>query len=81
MRRAAAELIEGGASDREVAKQFRVSGPATQGWDKDQCWTLARIAELARERFRVQYTLAHGRAAAPDRVERAGPGAAGRRAG
>ena len=103
VRLAAAELIEGGASDREVAKQFRVSrmsanrwrralaaggpealaskgaggakcrlspaqlaeldamleaGPATQGWDEDQCWTLARIAELARERFRVQYTLA-----------------------
>jgi transposase len=90
VRLAAAELIEGGASDREVAKQFRVSrmsanrwrralaaggrealaskgaggakcrlspaqlaeldamleaGPATQGWDEDQCWTLARIAE------------------------------------
>jgi len=47
VRLAAAELIEGGASDR-----------ATQGWDEGQCWTLARIAELARERFRVQYTLA-----------------------
>jgi transposase len=34
------------------------AGLATQGWDEDQCWTLARIAELARERFRVQYTLA-----------------------
>ena len=32
------------------------AGPATQGWDEDQCRTLARIAELARERFRVQYT-------------------------
>ena len=99
----AAELIEAGASDREVALRFRVSrvsanrwrgalaaggrqgletkgaggakckltpvqlreleaaleaGPAVWGWDEDQCWTLARIAELARERFRVQYTLA-----------------------
>ena len=44
VRLAAAELIEGGPSDR-----------ATQGWDEGQCWTLARIAELARERFRVQY--------------------------
>jgi transposase len=34
------------------------AGPATQGWDEDQRWTLARIAELAREQFRVQYTLA-----------------------
>ena len=103
VRLAAAELIESGASDRDVAKQLRVSRmsanrwrralaaggrealasrgaggakcrlspaqlaeldamlearPAMQGWDEDQCWTLARIAELARERFRVQYTLA-----------------------
>ena len=91
MRLAAAELIEAGASDREVARRFRVSrmsanrwrralaaggraalasrgaggarckltpaqlreleavldaGPAASGWDEDQCWTLARIAEL-----------------------------------
>jgi transposase len=103
VRLAAAELIEAGASDREVAKRFRVSrmsanrwrralaaggrealasrgaggakckltpaqlaeldvmleaGPAAWGWDEDQCWTLARIAELVRERFRVEYTLA-----------------------
>jgi putative transposase len=102
-RLAAAELTEGGASDREAAKRFRVSrmpanrwrralaaggrealasksaggakcrlsparlaeldamleaGPAAQGWDADQCRTLARIAELARERFRARYTLA-----------------------
>src|SRR5215469_13255810 len=103
VRLAAAELIEAGASDREVAKRFRVSrmsanrwrralaaggrdalatkgaggakcklteaqlaeleaaldaGPAAWGWDEDQCWTLARIAEVVRRRFRVEYTLA-----------------------
>jgi transposase len=100
---AAADLIEAGASDREVAKRFRVSrmsvnrwrralaaggraalvskgpgggpsklstaqvreleavleaGPAVWGWDEDQCWTLARIAEVVRRRFGVTYTLA-----------------------
>jgi Winged helix-turn helix len=34
------------------------AGPAAQGWDEDRCWTLARIAELVRRRFRVGYTLA-----------------------
>ena len=103
VRLAAAELIEAGASDREVAKRFRVSrmsanrwrralaaggrtalaskgaagakcklagaqlreleavldaGPAASGWDEDQCWTLARIAEVVRRRFRTGYTLA-----------------------
>ena len=102
VRLAAAGLIEAGASDREVAKRFRVSrmsvnrwrrslaaggraalapkgaggarcklataqvreldavldaGPASWGWE-DQCWTLARIAELVRRRFGVEYTLA-----------------------
>ena len=102
VRLAAAELIEAGASDREVARRFRVSrmsvnrwrralagggraalaskgaggarckltpaqvreleavldaGPAAWGWE-DQCWTLARIAELVRRRFGVEYTLA-----------------------
>jgi hypothetical protein len=28
------------------------------GWDEDQCWTLARIAEVVRRRFKVTYTLA-----------------------
>jgi putative transposase len=91
-----------GASDREVARRFRVSrmsasrwrralaaggraalaskgaggarcklsaaqlrqleavldaGTAAWGW-VDQCWTLARIAEVVRRRFRVDYTLA-----------------------
>jgi transposase len=103
VRLAAAELIEDGVSDREVARRFRVSrmsanrwrrvlaaggraalaskgaggakckltsaqlreletvldaGPAASGWDEDQCWTLARIAELIRRRFTVDYTLA-----------------------
>ena len=98
----AADLIEAGASDREVARRFRVTrmsanrwrralssggrqalaskgpggarckldpgqlrvlatvldvGPAASGWS-DQCWTLARIAEIVRRRFGVEYTLA-----------------------
>jgi transposase len=102
LRLEAAELIEAGASDREVAGRFRVSrmsanrwrralagggraalvskgpgggpcklspaqvrelemvldaGPAAWGWE-DQCWTLARIAEVVRRRFKVDYTLA-----------------------
>jgi transposase len=102
VRFAAADLIEAGASDREVARQFRVTrmsanrwrralaaggraalaskgpgggpcklspaqvreleavleaGPAAQGWE-DQCWTLARIAEVVWRRFKVEYTLA-----------------------
>jgi transposase len=99
VRLSAADLIEAGASDREVARRFRVSrmsanrwrralaaggraalaskgpgggpaklsaaqvreleaGPAAWGWDEDQCWTLARIAEVVRRRFQVDYTLA-----------------------
>jgi transposase len=102
VRMAAAELIEAGASDRDVAARFRVSrmsvnrwrralaaggrealaskgaggarcklspaqvaeleavldaGPAASGWE-DQCWTLARIADLVWRRFGVEYTLA-----------------------
>jgi transposase len=33
------------------------AGPAAWGW-KDQCWTLARMGEIVRERFRIEYTLA-----------------------
>jgi transposase len=103
VRLAAAELIEAGVGDREVARHFRVSrmsanrwrralaaggraalaskgaggakcrltpaqlrelevvleaGPAVSGWDEDQCWTLARITEVIRVRFKVSYTLA-----------------------
>jgi hypothetical protein len=56
------------------------AGPAVSGRDEDQCWTLARIAEVIHGRFRVEYTLAgvdlllHRLA----RVERAGPGPPGR---
>lgn len=102
VRLASAELIEGGASDGEVARRFRVSrmsanrwrralaaggrealasrgaggakckltaaqvaeleavldlGPAASG-HADQCWALARIAEVAWQRFKVEYTLA-----------------------
>jgi transposase len=102
VRLAAAEQIEAGASDREIAARFRVTrmpanrwrralaaggraalmskgpgggpcklspaqagqleavldaGPAAQGWE-DQCWTLARIGEVVRSRFGVEYTLA-----------------------
>src|SRR5688500_14407835 len=98
----AAEWIEEGATDREVAERFRVTrmsanrwrralaaggrpalaskgpggarcrlspaqvaelqallaaGPTAWGW-ADQCWTLARIAAVVRERFGVHYTLA-----------------------
>ncbi|MET7573978.1 helix-turn-helix domain-containing protein [Streptomyces sp. NPDC005492] len=97
----AADLIEAGASDREVARRFGVTrmsanrwrralvsggrqalvskgpggarcklsvrqlraleavleaGPAVWGFG-DQCWTLARIAEIVRRRFGVEYTL------------------------
>jgi transposase len=99
----AAELIVAGASDREVARRFRVSrmsanrwrrppaaggrealaskgaggarckltpaelreletvleaGPAASGWDEDQCWALARIAEVIASRVRAGCTLA-----------------------
>jgi transposase len=102
VRLAAADLMEAGVSDREVAKRFRVSrmsanrwrralaaggrvalaskgpggarckltraqlgeleaaldaGPGAWGW-ADQCWTLARIAEVIGGRFGADYTLA-----------------------
>src|SRR3954468_15717321 len=102
VRLAAAEWIEQGATDAEVAARFRVTrmsanrwrralaeggrpalaskgaggarcrlspaqldelqdlldaGPTAWGWT-DQCWTLPRIAAVARERFGVDYTLA-----------------------
>jgi Winged helix-turn helix len=34
------------------------AGPAVSGWGEDQCWTLARIAEVIAARFTVTYTLA-----------------------
>jgi putative transposase len=44
------------SSARELEAVLDV-GPAAWGW-ADQCWTLARIAELVRRRFGVSYTLA-----------------------
>jgi len=126
VRLAAAEMIEAGASDREVAKRFRVSrmpanrwrralagggraalaskgaggaqcklspvqvagleavlaaGPAAAGY-ADQCWTLCpdRRAGAAAVRGGV-HAGRDGCAAAPARVERAGPGPPGSRAG
>jgi transposase len=32
-------------------------GPAAHGWDEDQRWTLARVAELIEEEFGQSYTL------------------------
>jgi transposase len=74
VRLAAAELIEAGASDGEVARRFRVSRMSANRWRRalealldagpavwgyaDQCWTLARIGELVWWRFGVDYTLA-----------------------
>jgi transposase len=53
----------GGASCKLSAGQLHALeavlevGPAACGW-RDQCWTLARIAEIVRHRFGVDYTLA-----------------------
>jgi transposase len=33
------------------------AGPAVYGWDRDQRWTLERVATLIRRLFGVQYTL------------------------
>jgi len=111
VRLAAAELIEAGASDREIAKRFRVSRMSANRWRRAlaaggkqalaskgaggaRCkLPPAQLGELeavldAGPDWRagaraVQGGLHAGRAgcAAPDRVERAGPGPAGRRAG
>ena len=54
----------GGAKCKLTSAQLREletvldAGPAASGWDEDQCWTLARIAEVIRGRFGVDYTLA-----------------------
>jgi transposase len=54
----------GGARCKLASAQLREleavldAGPAVSGWDEDQCWTLARIAELVWRRFGVEYTLA-----------------------
>ncbi len=62
-RQALASKGPGGARCKLGAAQLRVleavldAGPAASGWS-DQCWTLARIAEIVRRRFGVEYTLA-----------------------
>jgi transposase len=33
------------------------AGPAASGWEADQRWTLARVAELVRDRFGVRYSV------------------------
>jgi hypothetical protein len=33
------------------------AGLRVAGWDEDQCWTLARIAQVIRSRFKMDYTL------------------------
>jgi transposase len=63
-RAALASKGAGGAKCKLTAPQRREleavldAGPAAWGWDEDQCWTLTRIAEVVRGRFRVSYTLA-----------------------
>jgi len=56
------------------------AGPAACGYE-DQCRALARITDLVWQRFGAEYTLAGTDALRPCRVERAGAGPAGRRAG
>ncbi len=62
-RQALASKGPGGARCKLDAGQLRVLegvldvGPAASGW-RDQCWTPARIAEIVRRRFGVEYTLA-----------------------
>ncbi|MFF2132050.1 helix-turn-helix domain-containing protein [Streptomyces olivochromogenes] len=124
VRLAAADLIEAGASDREVSRRFRVTrvsanrwrraltsggrqalaskgpggvrckldagqlrvletvldaGPAASGFS-DQCWTLARIAEIVPPLRRRVHLGRAGPAAAPHRLERAGSLPQGHRA-
>jgi transposase len=49
------KLTPGQLAELEAALD---AGPAVWGWDEDQRWTLARIADLAWRRFGVKYTLA-----------------------
>src|SRR2546423_3812577 len=54
------------------------AGPAAWGWDEDQCWTLARIAEVVRRWVKGDCTLAGlGLFLARVRWGRAGPGPPG----
>jgi putative transposase len=62
-RAALASRGAGGAKCKLTSFQLREletlldAGPAASGWDEDQCWTLARITEVIRGRFKVDYTL------------------------
>ncbi|MYS12871.1 IS630 family transposase [Streptomyces sp. SID4982] len=62
-RQALASKGPGGARCKLAPEQLRMlqtvldAGPAACGWS-DQCWTLARVAEIVRRRFGVEYTLA-----------------------
>ena len=62
-REALASKGAGGAKCKLTARQVGEleavldAGPAACGY-ADQCWTLARIAEVVRRRFAVDYTLA-----------------------
>ena len=86
-REALASKGAGGAkcklTEAQVAELEEVldAGPAACGY-ADQCWTLARVADqvLAAVRGGV-HAGRDGRAAAPDRLVRAGPGPPGGRAG
>jgi len=62
-----AALVSGGAGgakcelSRAQLRELETvlgAGPVASGWDEDQCWTLARIAEVIRARFTVGCTLA-----------------------
>ncbi len=63
-RAALASRGAGGAKCKLTSVQLRdletvlEAGPAASGWDEDQCWTLARIAEVICSRLNVEYTLA-----------------------
>jgi Transposase and inactivated derivatives len=63
-REALASTGPGGAKCRLTEVQLTTleaeleAGPAAHGWDEDQRWTLARIAEVIHRRFGVDYTLA-----------------------
>jgi transposase len=48
-----------GPSDRliQVREAEFAKGPAADGWDEDQRWTLARVAQVIRELFGQEYTL------------------------
>jgi transposase len=63
-RAALASKGPGGGPCKLSAAQVReleavlAAGPAAWAWDEGQCWTLARIAEVVRRQFTVDYTLA-----------------------